>query len=426
LNQNYYESGVQLKPEGSSVLDARRYIIGIAVVFLLSLVIFYFVMHPPMDEIGLMALFLSITGAISILAGFLAYRLGWIERSPTILWTILAGYILSSLLTFINVWLTARLMFTDLHDFLLATVLLVFASGIAITFGYFFAGTFTRRIRALEHAARHYAEGNFTYRVEVKGNDELAKLANSVNEMAGELSRSEQKKLEVEKLRRDLVAWTSHDLQTPLASVQAILEALADGIVDDAEMQARYLHTAQKDIRHLSVLIDDLFQLAQIDAGGLQLEKEIGSISDLVSDTLETFRELAEKNNLQIVGEVQLEVDPVYMDTLKIGRVLNNLISNALRYAPVNSEILVRVFRQDEGVRIEVVDHGPGIQAQDLPFLFERFYRGEKSRNRASGGAGLGLAISKGIVEAHDGKIDVDSIPDEKTCFWFWLPTSKI
>lgn len=414
---------MQIQPEGTAMVDARRYIFGIAVVFLLSLIIFYFVMHPPMDEIGLMALFLSVTGAISILAGFLAYRFGWIERSPTILWTILGGYVLSSMLTFINVWLTARLMFTDQHDFLLATVLLLFASGIAITFGYFFAGTFTRRIKALEHAARHYAEANFTYRVEVTGSDELAKLANSINEMAGELSRSEEKKQELEKLRRDLVAWTSHDLQTPLASVQAIIEALADGVVDEPEMQARYLRTAQRDIRSLSVLIDDLFQLAQIDAGGLHLEKEISSISDLVSDTLETFRELAEKNHVQIVGEVNLDVDPVNMDTLKIGRVLNNLISNALRYAPENSEVVVRAFRHRNGVRIEVVDFGPGIETQDLPFLFERFYRGEKSRNRSSGGAGLGLAISKGIVEAHQGHINVDSIPGEKTSFWIWLPS---
>lgn len=403
-------------------VETRNYILGVIIVFLLSLVIFYLVMNPPMDEIGLMAVYLSITAVVSILAGFIAYRMGWIERSPTIAWTILGGYILSSVLTFLNVWLTAQLMFADQHDLLLATILLLFASGIAITFGFFFASTFAKRIGILERAAEHYADGDFGYQIQVNGSDEFARLAETFNEMATKLGRAESKKIELDRLRRDLVAWTSHDLQTPLASVQAIIEALADGVIEDPEMERRYLATAQKDIRSLSLLIDDLFQLAQIDAGGLQLDREWSSLSDLVSDTIETFRGLAEQRGIQISGIADKKVDPVYMDTLKVGRVLNNLLSNALRYAQEDGTVEVVVRQEVDLVRIEVIDNGIGIAASDIPYLFERFYRGEKSRSRSSGGSGLGLAISKGIVEAHGGKIGLESQPGEFTKFWFELP----
>src|SRR5512141_1179399 len=133
-------------------------------------------------------------------------------------------------------------------------------------------------------------------------------------------------------LRRALVAWASHDLQTPLTSVRAILEALADGVVDEPEMVRRYLNTAQRDVLSLSTLIDDLFQMSQLDAGGFPLNRAPSSLRDLVSDTLESFSELAYRESIKLEGNVASDVDPVMMDTQAIGRVLNNLISNALRH----------------------------------------------------------------------------------------------
>ncbi len=157
--------------------SSAKFILGVLLVLAMSLMAFYLVMRPPMDELGLMAFFLTITATVSVIAGYFAYRFGWLERSPTILWTILGGYILSSVLTFINVWLTARLMFASAHDLQLATILLFFACGIAISFGYFFMTTFANRISGLQDAANRYSHGHFEYRVEVYGNDELANLA---------------------------------------------------------------------------------------------------------------------------------------------------------------------------------------------------------------------------------------------------------
>ena len=399
-----------------------RLAIGILLIVLISLSIFYFLMSPPSSELALMALFLSITAFISALAGYAAYRFGWIQLSPTLRWTLLAGYALASILTFFNVWFSAQLMFASGHDLTLAIILLLFASGIAMILGYFFSGTVTERILSLKSAAEEIATGNLETRVPVTGRDELSALAISFNQMAGQLQAADQKQRELETLRRDLVAWASHDLQTPLTSMRAILEALADGVVDEPETVNRYLKTAQRDVLSLSTLIDDLFQMSQLDAGGFPLNRAPSSLGDLVSDTLESFSELAHRQSITLDGHIDPRVDPVFMDTQAVGRVLNNLIGNALRHTPAGGAIQVRARRSELGVEVSVQDTGEGIRAEDLPHVFERFDRGEKSRNRGTGGAGLGLAIARGIVRAHGGDIRVESEAGKGTQFTFTLP----
>jgi signal transduction histidine kinase len=405
-----------------SVSLSIRFLLGIAAILGLSLAAFYLVMRPPMDELGLMALFLAVTAVISALASFGAYRLGWMHRSPTIRWTLLGGYVLSSALTFLNVWITARLMFTSPHDLLLATVLLIFASGIAMVLGYFLSSAMTDRIRQLDKAAQTIAQGDLHIRAPTEGRDEIALLSRTFNDMAVRLQNASEKQRQLETMRRDLIAWISHDLQTPLASIRAIVEALADGMVEEPETVQRYLRTAKRDTEALSALIDDLFQMAQLDAGGLPLELDRSALADLISDTLESFSELAARLRIQLSGEVETGIDPVVMDTRRIGRVLNNLVGNALRHARQGGMVQVLARRRREGVLVEVRDDGEGISPEDLPYVFDRFYRGEKSRNRATGGAGLGLAIARGIIEAHGGKIAVESTPGEHTAFTFTLP----
>jgi len=240
--------------------------------------------------------------------------------------------------------------------------------------------------------------------------------------MAGQLQAADQKQRDLDRLRRNLIAWAGHDLRTPLASIRAIVEALADGMVQDPDTVDRYLHTAQRDIRSLSLLIDDLFELAQLEAGGLRLEILPNSLSDLISDTLESFSELAARQGVTLEGSVGPGVDPVPLDARQIGRVLANLVGNALRHTPSGGEVQVQARRTADGAQVEVRDTGEGIKAEDLPYLFERFYRSETSRSRATGGAGLGLAIAKGIVEAHGGQIGVESTPGQGTRFYFSLP----
>lgn len=399
-----------------------RFVIGVLLIVAFSLVIFKMMMAPPLVELGWMAVFLGITALASALTGYGAYRLGWLTRSSSMRWTLLGVYALSSLLTFFNVWFSAQMMFASQHDLLLAIVLLIFASGMAMALGYFLSNTITDRIHLLQAAAERLSEGELGTRVPVNGRDEVAALAVAFNQMAARLEAADRKQRELERLRADLIAWVGHDLQTPLASIQAILEALADGMVDDPQTVSRYLATAQRDVRSLSALIDDLFQMAQLDAGGLQLDCAHASLADLLSDTLEAFSALAEQHNIHLAGHADDSIDPVFMDTQRIGRVLNNLVGNALRHTSAGGEVTVTARRTGSGVEVSVRDTGEGIRAEDIPHVFERFYRGEKSRSRLTGGAGLGLAIARGIVEAHGGSMQVKSEVGRGTIFSFTLP----
>lgn len=401
---------------------SARLILGIIIILVVSLGIFELVMLPPLRDLGLMALYLTITALVSALVGYIAYRMGWINFSPALRWTLLGGYALASLLTFFNVWFSAQMMFASEHDLLLAIVLLVFAGGMAMALGYFLSSAVTERIDQLKSAAEKLAQGDLKTRVAVNGQDEVASLAVTFNQMAEQLQAADNKQRELESLRRDLIAWVSHDLQTPLTSMRAILEALSDGVVEDPETVKRYLHTAQRDVNSLSALIDDLFQMAQLDAGGLPLHRADASLSDLVSDTLESFTQLAKGRAIALEGNVESDVDPVCMDTQAVGRVLNNLIGNALRHTPANGRVSVWVRRANQRVEVTVSDTGEGIQADDLPHIFERFYRGEKSRSRTTGGAGLGLAIARGIVQAHGGDIRVESEIGKGAQFTFHIP----
>jgi signal transduction histidine kinase len=406
----------------SKSINGRRFAAGVALAYALGLGLFYLFMGPAAQDLVVIVVSMGATSLVSILAVFVAYRSGWILRSPRLSWTLAGGYFLAGLLVFINVYITARMMFASAHDLALATILLIFATGIAVTVGIFLAETTTARIRQLHAAARQVASGNLETRLPASGRDEMAGLTRSFNEMVAQLQAAARKQREVEILRRDLVAWAGHDLRTPLTSIRAIIEALADGLVSDEETRLRYLQTARRDIQSLSQLIDDLFEMALADAGGLQLNREPGSMADLISDTLERFSAQARQQGIMLEGSVEPGAESADMDVQRIGRVLSNLVTNALRHTPAHGRVTLTAAARGEFVQVSVEDSGEGIRPEDLPFVFERFYRGEKSRSRASGGAGLGLAIARGIVEAHGGSIDIASQPGEGTRVWFKIP----
>lgn len=398
---------------------------GVIAAVALTMAIFVAIMNPPSEEVQAMLSYLVITAVVSIIAGYVAYRFGWFGQIPSLILTLISGHALASALTFLNVWFTANLMLFNDHDYILITILLVFATGIAMSLGYFVSSTVTEQIKILNRGAESIAHGDLTIRVPVRGRDEIAGLSHSFNTMALQLEDAAKKKAELEKMRRDLVAWVGHDLRTPLASVRAIVEALADDVVDDPETRKRYLTTAKYNLGELSSLIDDLFEMAQMDAGGLKLHLESTSISDLISDTVESLSAGASHKNIRITGDVSSSIDPIVCDAQQIGRVLTNIIGNAIRYSPDNASIHVAASRSAHGLVISVEDTGDGIRPEDLPHIFEQFYRGEKSRNRATGGTGLGLAISRSIVEAHGGTIGVESKVGTGSRFTFTLPQAQ-
>jgi signal transduction histidine kinase len=403
-----------------------RFLGSVVLCLVLTLLIFVTIMQPPLQEFQGMTLFLGGTALLSLLLSYGAYHFGWLNRSPSVQWTLLSSYALSSLLTFVNVWVTARLMFINEHDLTLATILLVFAAGIAMALGYFLTTALTDQLQALNRGARAIARGQLHARVQVTGRDEIAQLAHTFNDMAAQLAEAARRQQEVDTLRRDLIAWVGHDLRTPLASVRAIVEALADQVVEDPATVDRYLRTAKRDISALALLIDDLFELAQLDAGGIKLDRQSNSLTDLISDTLESFSALAHEKGIQLSGSSEPGLDPVFMDARQVGRVLANLVGNAIRHTPAGGQVTVQARLRDNAIQVTVRDTGEGIRTEDLPRVFEQFYRGEKSRSRATGGAGLGLAIAKGIIEAHDGAIWVESEYGQGARFCFLLPRRAI
>jgi signal transduction histidine kinase len=276
----------------------------------------------------------------------------------------------------------------------------------------------------LRRGAQALGGGTLAARVAVRGDDELAELAREFNRMAALLEESVGARDRADASRRDLIAAVSHDLRTPLASLRAMNEALADGIVDDPATQARYLSTMRAQIDRLSGLIDDLFELSQIDAGALRLDLQLVAPSDLVSDLIEGLRPQAEVRAIALRGEVASGLAPAPMAAGKVERVIENLVTNGIRHTPAGGSVTISVAPAGDGAGLlfTVADTGEGIAAEDLPHIFERFYRGEKSRSRATGGAGLGLAIARGIVEAHGGRIWAESRHGEGTRVTFTLP----
>jgi signal transduction histidine kinase len=225
--------------------------------------------------------------------------------------------------------------------------------------------------------------------------------------------------------RRDLIAAVSHNLRTPLTSIRAMIEALADGVVTDPATVQRYYATVRTQIENLSSLIDDLFELSQLESGQIQLRLEPVNLNDLVSDVLESMHPQAEAKEVVLAGEFSTDLPPATAEVAKIQRVLYNLVQNAIRHTPAQGSISLATRAVPNGVQIDVADTGEGITSADLPYIFDQFFRGEKSRSRETGGAGLGLAIAKGFVEAHDGKIWVDSEIGHGTRFSFILPASR-
>jgi len=400
------------------------YLLGILTALLLTVVLIELIMHPPSGDLLYLAIYLSFTSLVSAVIGLLFQRLGWWRRLPRLSYALILGYVLAGGLTLFNVWVTARLMFINQHDLALGSLLLLFAGGISVAFGFFISNTITQALGNLVEGAKQLSQGDFATRVTVSGNDEIAQLSRAFNEMSAQLEQAAENERALDETRRNLVAWASHDLRTPLTSLRVMNAALVDGVVNDPETVSRYLLQSQNEINRMSRLLDDLFELAQLDAGFADLHFEWISLSDLISDTLESFAARAEAQEVILEGYVDPQVDLVWATPEKLSRILDNLLSNALRFTPKDGTIHLSAKAEKGATVVTVKDSGSGIAPKDLPFIFDRFYRGEKSRMRdkaESSGVGLGLAIVKGLVNAHGGEISVQSKAGQGTQFQFSL-----
>jgi signal transduction histidine kinase len=377
------------------------------------------------SELNTLLILMAVIAVVSLGAAYAAYRLRLVRWLRSLRWALIVIIILTVAIIFINVWVTARLMFISEYDLSITVALLLFAGAIAMIFGFLVSSAITDSIREMGVAAEKVAQGKLDTRLSVQGNDELADFARTFNWMASSLQEVDEQKRRLDQERRDLIAWASHDLRTPVTALRAMLEAMIDGVVSDPQTMNRYLHNMELETTNLTQLIDNLFELAQLDAGHIKLDYQKASLRDLISDTLGSMSVRARQQNISLSGEVDPDVDMLYFAPDKIQRVLSNLLDNALRYTPDGGSVTLKASHEADQVKVTVQNSGEGVGTIDLSQVFTRFYREERSRAQSKDGrrgAGLGLAITRGFVEAHGGKIWVENDPQTGVKFTFTLP----
>ena len=288
----------------------------------------------------------------------------------------------------------------------------------ALAIGFFVFRAIIRPIDQLTHAAHQLAQGDLSTRVAVDdhasrlGADEISELGTAFNTMAAHLQQSET-------LRRDMTADIAHELRTPLAVMRGNLEAMIDGVYT---LDVEHVQPVLNQVNLLTRLVDDLRTLALAEAGQLPLVKRPIDLAALLRNTLTSFEAQAATQQVTLRADVAIDLPPVSVDADRIQQTLGILIANALRYTPAAGSITLAARAVGPRVTIEVADTGAGIAPEDLPHVFDRLYRADKSRSRESGGTGLGLAIAKSIVEAHGGSIAAQSTVGQGARFVVELP----
>ncbi|MBM3167469.1 MAG: HAMP domain-containing protein [Chloroflexi bacterium] len=286
------------------------------------------------------------------------------------------------------------------------------AVGIALAITFLMSRLILSPVRVLTTAAESLGHGDFSQRVQIKDKGELGELANAFNSMANDLERAEL-------LRRNLVADVAHELRTPLSNLRGYLEAVSDGIV---KPDVNTIRSLNEEAMLLSRLVDDLQELSLAEAGKIKLTRQPEQIADLVKQAVAAAQPQATAKGPSLVANLPDHLPSVHIDHQRVIQVLHNLIENAIAHTAEGGTVTIDARQHQNQVEVSITDTGEGIPPEDLPYIFERFYRVDKSRARATGGTGLGLTIAKRLIEAHGGKIEVQSEPGKGSRFTFTLP----
>jgi len=285
----------------------------------------------------------------------------------------------------------------------------------------------TRRLKNMAQVVLDFERGKQDVRIPVKSDDEVGQLGTSFNKMADTIVANIEELKNTDKLRRELIANVSHDLRSPLASIRGYLETIQikDKVLTDEERQ-EYITILLDSTHGLEKLVTQLFELSKLDAKQIEPELEPFLIKEMVYDTLSKFQPKAEKLGIVLKAEIKDGLPQVFADIGMIERVLSNLLDNAIRYTPKGGTVSITTETSGEIIRVRVIDTGPGIKDDDLKYIFNRFYRVEKSRSEKTGGTGLGLAIAKKIMEVHQSTISVVSELNRGSIFSFNLKTWQV
>ncbi|MEV7323586.1 HAMP domain-containing sensor histidine kinase [Streptomyces sp. NPDC093970] len=356
-----------------------------------------------MRDTLLIALYALGGAALTGLAGAAALRL-LRRRSLTASIAVVAAVGVVAMLA--GTLAVAWAMFLSSHDLSVVTTVVAMAAVVSLVSALILGRWVGARSRELVLAARSFGEEGDFAAPPAPATAELAQVSRELAATSAKLAESRRRERALETSRRELVAWISHDLRTPLAGLRAMSEALEDGVATDPD---RYLKQIRTEVERLNDMVGDLFELSRIHAGALALSPSRMSLYDLVGDALAGADPLARAQGVRLVGDL-VEPVPVEVDGKEMSRVLGNLLVNAIRRTPPDGTVAVAAGRGPEGVVLSVTDGCGGIPEEDLPRVFDTGWRGSHARTPPAG-AGLGLAIVRGIVEAHQGRATVHNIP---------------
>ncbi|MER5932530.1 HAMP domain-containing sensor histidine kinase [Streptomyces sp. NPDC002054] len=356
-----------------------------------------------MNDLLLIAAFALGGAAAAGLLGALVLRL-LRHRSVAVALAVVAAVTVTAMMA--GTLAVAEAMFLSSHDLTVVTLVVAMAAVVSLATALLLGRWVVARSRELTRAARDFGDDGAFAAPVVPATAELAALTRELAATSARLADSRERERALETSRRELVAWISHDLRTPLAGLRAMSEALEDGVSDDP---GRYHRQIRTEVERMNTMVGDLFELSRIHAGALTLTPARMSVHDLVDDALCGAHPLADEHGVRLVGGA-IEPVPVEVDAKEMTRVLANLLVNAIRHTPADGRVAVDAECRADAVVLSVTDGCGGIPDEDLPRVFDTGWRGSAARTPPAG-AGLGLAIVRGIVEAHAGRAAVHNVP---------------
>lgn len=356
------------------------------------------------DQLLIVAISLGCSAVVCLVGAGLV----WVLRRRSLRWGI-AVVALVAVGSFVTALMgTARAMFLSAHDLQVAVWVSVVAGTVSVLFALVVGQLVVRWSRVLRDATREFGtRGSFP--AGARGPAEFDELAAELRSTSERLNEAQARERQLETSRRELVAWVSHDLRTPLAGLRAMTEALEDEMVAEP---AAYYTQMRSEVTRMTRMVDDLFELSRIHSGTLQLSLQEVSLSDLVSETVAGASPVALERGVRLGGRAEGET-LVTADPAELSRALANLVANAVRHTPADGEVVVRVRAGESTAEVSIDDECGGIPTQDLARVFDVAWRGNHARTpTADSGAGLGLAIVRGIVEAHRGTVSVTNLSE--------------
>lgn len=387
-----------------------RFALGIVAAVLVGLALFEVTMQPSAADRSELAIIFLVLAGLTGLAGWVMPSI--VARSRRLVVSLFVLSLASVGIAIVGVVVVANRMFFSDHDLTLLLVVLGFGMLASLAFAVSASTALSDDLERMAATAHEVAQGNLTARTGVARADELGSLATDLDTMADRLEQAAAERDADDGRRRQFFAAVGHDLRSPLASMQAAVEALSDGVAPDPD---RYLRSLESDVAALHVLVDDLFLLSRLEAGDVSLRRSSTDLTDVADEAIEVLNPLAARKDIDLVleaeGTVVVESTPE-----ALARVIRNLLDNAVRHAPRDSTVRV-VIETEDSVVVAVVDEGPGFAEDFVGVAFDSFSREDSSRSRGTGGAGLGLAIARGLVEGLGGEIWAESGPGGRVAF---------